>query len=504
MSSPGLPAYPTAQPPAVPAPRPNPAPPPPPVSTAPVGQMPTPFTKGMSPQMAGAQQKVDTAASASQAGYGAAADATRAQGGAEAALAAEQGKAVSGLGASQEQELRKLDQGPFQPKQDTLASMGALFMLVGMAGAFLGGKGSTSAAGNAQAALTGIVQGWKKGTDADFARQKAVFDENTGYLKDQAQKVREIYKEALEEAKSGNLPGAVSNAHQKLIMAGADANAKILESKGLDAGLKAAETNLKTVETLEEKHQALQMHYEQMQQAHQDRMAALGAKAGAFTPEMGAIMAALAAKGISLPTGLRSIQQQGALYRGLLERYPGKSPDEIADLIKGGQIDLKAELKETQVAAAIAGRVGVATAEMDPMGKRVIDAAAKVPRGSFLPVNKLLRMGENQLQDPNLRTLKVNIISLLNAYDVLAARGGTDAAKREEAHSLLTTADSPETLAAGVEAFKQEGAIAEQAAHDATHKYGGGESHENVTEERYKTLKKGEKYWFGGQEYTKE
>ena len=55
--------------------------------------------------------------------------------------------------------------------------------------------------------------------------------------------MREIYKEAYEEAKSGNLPGAVSDAHSKLVAAGADANAQILISKGLDAGLKAAETN---------------------------------------------------------------------------------------------------------------------------------------------------------------------------------------------------------------------------------------------------------------------
>jgi hypothetical protein len=459
-----LPAYP------IPKPTPRPAPVPQPPAAAPP---PVPKPPQQSP-LQQAQQNVTSADSALQTGYQKAADATKAQGAQEAALAGAQDKEIGGLRDREQQELSQLDQGQFKPTQDSLASLGSLFMLVGMAGAFLGGKGTTGAAANAQAALTGIIQGYSKGDDAEIARQKQIYDTNSAYLKDRAEKIRTIYKELYEDAKNGNLPGAISAAHQKLIVAGADVNAQVLATKGLDAAAKNAEQTLKTLETADEKKRQLDEMEFSRNQAHLDRLAALGAK-GQFNPQAGAIMAALAAKGISLPTGLRSIQQQAALYNGLLARYPDKTPDEIADLIKGGQIDLKAELKETQTAAGIAGRVGVANAEIAPMADLVVAAASKVPRTSFLPINKLLKMSETQLQDPNLRDLQVKVNSLLNAYDVLAARGGTDMAKRETNHRLVTDADSPEMLAAGIGALKQEGAIAQQAADRAIHQYGGGQ-----------------------------
>ena len=455
---------------AYPVPRPTPRPDPaatPVAPAAPAAPAAAPQPQNLS--LAQAQQGAESANSAAAAGYKKAADATREQGKAEAAFQGQQTSTIEGLHSREEQELRGLDQGPFQPTHDTLAGMGALFMMVGMMGAFMGGKGTASAAANAQAALTGIIGGWNKGEEAEIAHQKQVFDENANYLKDKASSIKDIYKNLYEDAKSGNLPGALSEAKQKLINAGADVNASVLESKGLEAGAKNAETILRTVETLEAKKAQLdEMHWYRAQELALKRDAQKQ-----FTPEMSELMGALAEKGVSLPVGLRSLKQQTALYQGLLARHPGMAPDAIADLIKAGKIDLAAEMKETQIAAGIAGRVGVAAEEIGPMGDLVISTAAKVPRKSFLPVNKLLAMGEEQLQDPNLRTLKVQINALLSAYDILAARGGTDKDKRAAAHKLLTDADSPEYLAAGVNGFKQEVNIAQKAADRAIHTYGG-------------------------------
>lgn len=191
-------------------------------------------------------------------------------------------------------------------------------------------------------------------------------------------------------------------------------------------------------------------------------------KEGGFTDDMGALMASLAEKGVSLPTGFRSKAQQVELYKGLLSRNPDKTPDQIADMIKTGQIEFGAQKKETTTAAAVAGKVEVAANEIQGFTPLIREASAKVPRGRFIPINKLLQMGQTQISDPNLVQLRDYVNSMLNAYDLLSARGGTDMEKRAHARSLLTEAQSPEALEAGLEAFNKEADVAHTAAVKAT------------------------------------
>ena len=54
-----------------------------------------------------------------------------------------------------------------------------------------------------------------------------------------------------------------------------------------------------------------------------------------------------------------------------------------------------------------------------------------------------------------------------NAYDVAAARGGTDVTKRAEAHALLDAADSTETLTRAINVMQEEAAIARKAGKSA-------------------------------------
>ena len=84
-----------------------------------------------------------------------------------------------------------------------------------------------------------------------------------------------------------------------------------------------------------------------------------------------------------------------------------------------------------------------------------------------MPITKLLQTADSSLSDPKLKTLKIYVNSIMNAYDQLAARGGTDSEKRAEARSLLTSADSPEAFKAAIEAFNKEADAAHGAAVDA-------------------------------------
>ena len=80
--------------------------------------------------------------------------------------------------------------------------------------------------------------------------------------------------------------------------------------------------------------------------------------ASEFGPKAADLMAALAERGVSLPAGFRSKQQQAAMFKALIDRNPGKSTDEIADDIKSGKLKLTAETAAESVRKT--GRVIVA------------------------------------------------------------------------------------------------------------------------------------------------
>lgn len=189
---------------------------------------------------------------------------------------------------------------------------------------------------------------------------------------------------------------------------------------------------------------------------------------GGFTPEIGELQASLAERGVSLPAGMRSKQQMVSTFQGLLDKYPDKTPDEIADLVKTGQIEFSAQKKETQVAAGIAGKVQVFANELDKNLPLLRKASAAVPRGSWMDLTSLLQTGDEHISDPNLKELKGRINATLNAYDALAARGGTDKDKRAQNRATLLAADGPEAFERQLKVFESEAKIAKESAYEAT------------------------------------
>lgn len=194
----------------------------------------------------------------------------------------------------------------------------------------------------------------------------------------------------------------------------------------------------------------------------------MGSGGDVFTPEMGDLGAALAEKGVSLPAGMRSKSQQMSLYKGLLDRNKDKSPDEIATLIKTGQIEFGAQKKETQTAAGVAGKVEVAANELNKFVPLVRKASADLKRGNFTDLNSLVQTADTHISDPKLKTLKGYIVGTLNAYDMLAARGGTDAKKRAENRKQLLSAEGDGAINAALDVILKESEIAHQSSVEAT------------------------------------
>lgn len=185
---------------------------------------------------------------------------------------------------------------------------------------------------------------------------------------------------------------------------------------------------------------------------------------GKFGDKESQLLGALAERGVSLPAGLRSKAQQIATMQALIKRNPDQSPDQIADKIKSGQIDFGAEKKETQIAAGIAGKIRYAEEEINRLVPLVKQASDAVPRGQFVPWNRLKLYGESQISDPNLKKLKAYMTTLANSYDVLAARGGTDMEKRKHNREMFDAADSPQALQAAMDAVLTEARVSGEAA----------------------------------------
>jgi hypothetical protein len=180
-----------------------------------------------------------------------------------------------------------------------------------------------------------------------------------------------------------------------------------------------------------------------------------------------ALLASLAARGVSLPAGFRSQAQMESTLNGLLSKYPDKTEDEIAEAIASGQINFGAEKKETSTAAGLGGKIAYAENEIKNITPLIREASAKVPRGNFVAWNKLKQMGDAQISDPNLKEFRSYMNTLSNAYDMLAARGGTDMEKRAHNRAMFDTADSPEALEAALKAVENEASISSKAAADS-------------------------------------
>lgn len=205
--------------------------------------------------------------------------------------------------------------------------------------------------------------------------------------------------------------------------------------------------------------------------AAEARAAAVDARAtdkkASFEGRNGEILAALAERGASLPTGFRSKEQQLGLLNALSSRFPDQTADQIAEKIQKGQLDLAGLKKEVQVAGTQAGKIAYAENEIKQTIPLVREASAKLPRGQFVPYNKLKQMGETAFSDPDLAEFRMYMTSLSNAYDMLAARGGTDMEKRKENRRNFDTAQGPEALERVMQAVLKEAAASGRAAKES-------------------------------------
>jgi len=98
-----------------------------------------------------------------------------------------------------------------------------------------------------------------------------------------------------------------------------------------------------------------------------------------FAPDESQLMAAMAQQGVSLPAGLRSQQQMKSTFRGLIDANPGKTPDQIADLVRTGQLDFNGAKKSTAQLMTQAAAANVQASKLEKDFAQLEPLIAKLP-----------------------------------------------------------------------------------------------------------------------------
>jgi hypothetical protein len=109
--------------------------------------------------------------------------------------------------------------------------------------------------------------------------------------------------------------------------------------------------------------------------------------------------------------------------------------------------------------------LGVAVAELErfiPLAERAADA---VPRTNFVPINRLIQLGENQWS-PQQAAFNAANRSVINAFSQVASRGAPTVHNTEEAEKMLNTAQTPDQYKATVRQLMREAKEAEKAPGD--------------------------------------
>lgn len=326
--------------------------------------------------------------------------------------------------------------------------------------AALGGKAAGLSGQEMLGALNGMMSGFNAGSAAKYQEALTKWQASVKALQERNAEQEEIYKLML-DAYQGRADAAQKARDFALSMTGDAMSAKEAAVKD---SIDIFSARARATSALSQQSMAFDRMLYTMMKGNQNT------QESTLTPRAQQIRSEVAMMGISIPVGMGT-KNLAQTYNAIANdpKYQSMSPHQVAQLIKENKITLAAQTKEAGAEAGIAGKVSIAEKEIPQFSTLIEQISAQVPRGQFVPVNKLMQMQEASISNPQLRQLKISINSLLNAYDVLAGRGGTDVAKREEVRNLLTSADSPQALRAALVQFRKEADVAAQSARDAIH-----------------------------------
>ena len=181
--------------------------------------------------------------------------------------------------------------------------------------------------------------------------------------------------------------------------------------------------------------------------------------------KQGALLAALADRGATLPQGMRSKSQQDAILNGLIARHPDMTVDQIADGVARGSLTMSTEKTESNVLGRREAAILPVEKSITKPGGFLDQAEAAVNKVDFSKLKAAGRFEswtKEQNSDPALTAYKAAVAELRAEYSIVLSKGGqvTDAARHEAEKVIpdLITKDQfksiKNTVRQGIEASK--------------------------------------------------
>ena len=395
-----------------------------------------------------AKQKSADTASATNAEAAAEAKQTAAQ----SALDQSRSSDIRGAYGKEQADLAKLGamSKPFAPTQDTVKDMIPLFAMVGMMAASFGGKGTSGAGTNIQAALTGMVKGWNEGRQDVVEEQKKIYDSNMQTLKDTYARTKDAFAEYKDNVlKFGTGTGQDEKLQQDLTLAGNDVAAAKVRLVGATAAEKLSDDQMKIYDEIQKQDHQVFEDYIATQHLNLDktkeaREAATAANGGgtAFGPDEIEYLVNLAKTGnmqeVNSLLG-SSFGNAGKANRKafLSAAIKANLPPEV---LSQAQAEYAGVVSGERTLGTQSGRVAGAIGALQETVPLALDASSKVDRSQFPNLNSVENAVRQGTGDTSIVQFNAYNQAVVNDYAQIMRRGGVstdDASKR--ANEILGT-----------------------------------------------------------------
>ena len=444
--------------------------------------------------------------------------------------------AKEGVGKAEKQAESKLIQqyGPslyskpyeeFKPSQESLSGFAALGSLMMVAGTMMGSKGRLAGIG-AMNNIAGMLKGYQSGRKDLYEQERQQFEENMKVQERNRADIKEAFNLALKMAPT-NLRGAEEFLNKTFASKGMSVPQAMLKSSGVMHTIdvvggaldKANTTSNQIAKTIGPAERIAIAQYGAEQKA------LAGEEKG--TLEYGVITNkdGTQEKGMFFPSKILDAQKQGGSFEKLAASSnttkTSQMSDDAANFVANSYLDnptaaaplfsrLSAPDKEKVLAIAaqiakeknispedldkkrlelvsqtaqartlgtMAGRTAAPAAEAKMFGQYAKELSRAVPRGKFVPVNKLIQMAEENISDENLLAFKAATNTYLFEYArAITPVGATTDKAREKGFKLLSTATSQEAFDRVVDVMNKEMEYAQEALKTTTGTVTGGSS----------------------------
>jgi hypothetical protein len=386
------------------------------------------------------------------------------------------GKSRESASALTPPKLPEIPAAPVAEQRNPIEAFGSLASILAIFGSGMTRAPMT----NALNAAAGVMNAWRA-QDADKAqKQFAVWKANIDNAKTLFDWQQSNYTNALKKIDT-DTDGALKEIQALAAVYKDDVTAQLAATKQIDALFKNQQTMQRTFGDMITKQDDLIKLQNFRVWESQNPNATLEQRAeatsrflggGAFTPEMSEAALNLAADALMKgdPTLVQGLGRSGTNKVKFLNALAARMDE------KGVPEDQRGEFM-ANAKAAFEGRkaaeraVGTRTANLElaanellPMLQITRDAAVKVPRTQFVPVNKAIQYFNTQTGSPEQRAFGFAVNTLVNVYTRAIRPSGvpTDADK-EHAREMLITADSPAAFEAALKMMEAELGAAKKA-----------------------------------------